>query len=392
MNRNVWTYKKLGELTQTISGLWTGKKPPFRNIAVIRNTNFTKDCVLNLSNVAFIDVEERQFATRKLQKGDIIIEKSGGSDKQPVGRPVIFDIDEGDYSFSNFTSTLRILNQEEILPSFLHKVLLSKYRMGVTLKMQSKTTGLHNLDFKAYNNIIIPLPTKEEQTQIISELDSLNDSITMLQQQVTDLETLAQSLFYDMFGDPIENPKHWSVMEMCKVAPCKSYTGVIEPNDGKFWLLNLDMVESQSGKIIGKYYCDLSEVGNSTTTFCEDNVLYSKLRPYLNKVVVPNGKGYCTSELLPLLPQKDVLNRLFLAYLLRSTSFVNYISNRVAGAKMPRVSMNDFRCFNVIIPPLPLQQTFADKIAIIDESKSSLNAQITEMQNLLASRMQYWFD
>ena len=107
MNRNVWTYKKLGELTQTINGLWTGKKPPFRNIAVIRNTNFTKDCVLNLSNVAFIDVEERQFATRKLQKGDIIIEKSGGSDKQPVGRPVIslFCCDNFSRSLCVFNST-----------------------------------------------------------------------------------------------------------------------------------------------------------------------------------------------------------------------------------------------------------------------------------------------
>ena len=106
-----WDYKKLGEVTSTINGLWTGKKPPFINIAVVRNTNFTKDCKLDMTNVAYLDVEEKQFSTRKLQYGDIIIEKSGGSEKQPVGRPVLFNIKEGNYSFSNFTFTLRINNK-----------------------------------------------------------------------------------------------------------------------------------------------------------------------------------------------------------------------------------------------------------------------------------------
>ena len=114
---------ELGQLTTTINGLWTGKKPPFKTVAVIRNTNFSKDCRLKMDDVAMIDVEERQFATRKLQVGDIIIEKSGGSDKQPVGRPVIFNISGGEYSFSNFTSTLRVLDKSVVLPEYLHKFL-----------------------------------------------------------------------------------------------------------------------------------------------------------------------------------------------------------------------------------------------------------------------------
>ena len=195
-----------------------------------------------------------------------------------------------------------------------------------------------------------------------------------------------------MFGDPVANPKSWPIKSMGEVAPCVAFKGTIEPISGKYWLLNLDMVESQTGKILAKNLCDASEIGNSTNVFSEENVLYSKLRPYLNKVVLPNEKGYCTSELLPLLPKKDYLDRVFLALLLRSNSFVNYINNRVAGAKMPRVSMNDFRSFNVILPPLSLQKSFASNMAAIEETKASLNSQIAEMQKLLASRMQYWFD
>lgn len=102
--RKGWEYKKLGEVCDVINGLWIGKKEPFINVAVIRNTNFSKDCQLNLDKVAFIDVEVKQFASKKLKFGDIIIEKSGGSEKQPVGRPILFNISDGNYSFSNFTS------------------------------------------------------------------------------------------------------------------------------------------------------------------------------------------------------------------------------------------------------------------------------------------------
>lgn len=118
---------KIADITETINGLWVGKKPPFKTVAVIRNTNFTKDCRLDLTNVVYLDVEEKQFLKRKLYPGDIIIEKSGGSDKQPVGRPILFDIQEGDYSFSNFTSVLRVKDRKIVLPEYLQIAIYGKY-------------------------------------------------------------------------------------------------------------------------------------------------------------------------------------------------------------------------------------------------------------------------
>ena len=92
------------------NGLWTGKKPPFKTVTVIRNTNFTDSGRIDYSNVAVLEVEKKQFDQRKLIKGDIIIERSGGGPKQPVGRVVYFDKDIGDFSFSNFTSRIRVIN------------------------------------------------------------------------------------------------------------------------------------------------------------------------------------------------------------------------------------------------------------------------------------------
>ena len=145
-----WKVVKIKDVTEPSNGLWKGKKPPYIRVAVIRNTNFSKDCKLKLDDVEFIDVEERQYATRKLEYGDIIIEKSGGSDKQPVGRPILFNLLEGEYSFSNFTSRLRISDTKEVNPQYLHKALYNLYLQGATFPLQSHTTGIHNLDFNPH--------------------------------------------------------------------------------------------------------------------------------------------------------------------------------------------------------------------------------------------------
>lgn len=387
-----WTYKKLGEVTTTINGLWTGKKPPFVNVAVVRNTNFTKDCKLDMTNVAYLDVEEKQFSKRKLQYGDIIIEKSGGSEKQPVGRPVLFNIKEGDYSFSNFTSTLRINNKEELDPHFLHYSLVGAYFRGVTGKMQAKTTGIHNLDFKAYLKLLIPTPSLPEQQQIVAELDLLSGMIEKQKAQIEELDKLSYSIFYDMFGDPVTNDKGWNTRALNDVAPQAEYKGEIPEIDGKYWLLNLDMVKSMSGEVIDKLMLPLSEIGSSTIKFDETNVLYSKLRPYLNKVVLPNEKGYATSELVPFRPDAKYLNREYLVSLLRGNEFVKYISIKVQGAKMPRVSMNVLRSFPIILPPLSLQQEFAAKIEAIEVMKAKVRQSLKESETLFNSRMDYYFN
>ena len=150
--REGWEYKKLGEITNSISGLWIGKKPPFEHAFVIRNANFTKDCKIDSSNLAIIEVELNQFEKKRLYIGDIIVEKSGGSDKVPVGRPVLFELQGASFTFSNFTCVFRIKDTNVINSKFLHKALYAAYLRGETFRMQSKTTGIHNLDLKAYKD------------------------------------------------------------------------------------------------------------------------------------------------------------------------------------------------------------------------------------------------
>lgn len=134
----------------------------------------------------------------------------------------------------------------------------------------------------------------------------------------------------------------------------------------KVWQLSLDQIVSETCEIVGKTYGPAEEAGTSTFCFDTGNVLYSKLRPYLNKVIVPNEPGMATTELVPLRPDPALLNPAFLAYYLRSPGFVNQASHHVAGAKMPRVVMDWLRAHPMPIPSLKEQ---ARIVEILDEAE-----------------------
>ena len=171
-----------------------------------------------------------------------------------------------------------------------------------------------------------------------------------------------------MFGDPLLNEYCFEIKELSKLAPFNSVKNAMVVNNNT-WLLNLDMIESDTGRIIEKIRT--SEIGDSTIEFDTTCVLYSKLRPYLNKVVIPDENGIGTSELISMRCDSKIITREYLTYSLRHKSFVNYINSKTGGAKMPRTSMNELRSFKMPIPPLELQEGFSSFVNLIDKLKFS---------------------
>jgi type I restriction enzyme S subunit len=187
--------KTLEEVCAFSNGLWKGETPPFVNVGVIRNTNFTKEGALDDSDIAFLDVEARKLENRRLQFGDIILEKSGGGPKQPVGRVALFDKDDGDFSFSNFTAALRVIDSNELDFRFLHKFLHWTYLSGVTEGMQSHSTGIRNLNGNAYKAIKISFPALHEQQRIVGILTEAFEAIATAKVNAEKNLTNARSLF-----------------------------------------------------------------------------------------------------------------------------------------------------------------------------------------------------
>jgi type I restriction enzyme, S subunit len=131
------------------------------------------------------------------------------------------------------------------------------------------------------------------------------------------------------------------------------------------WNLNLDQIEPHTGRVLSKCMLNASETGPSTYAFDRGTVLYSKLRPYLNKVVVADDDGVATTELVPLRCDESRLNAHYLAHFLRGPDFLQFATNVVAGAKMPRMVMSAFWRFPVPVPPIPEQRRIA---AILDQA------------------------
>jgi type I restriction enzyme S subunit len=151
----------------------------------------------------------------------------------------------------------------------------------------------------------------------------------------------------------------WRLIPLSEVAPAKPLKKVQVSDDESVVQITLDHIESNTGRLLNKIYLPVAKAGSSTHWFDENHVLYSKLRPCLNKVYLPDEIGLGTTELVPLLPDQDRLDRKYLAYYLRSKPFVDWVSSQTAGAKMPRVSMKVFWDHCIPLPPLEEQKRIA---------------------------------
>lgn len=225
------------------------------------------------------------------------------------------------------------------------------------------------------------LPPIEEQRILADKLWAAYRLKESYKKLLTATQEMVKSQFIEMFGNPVANNKGWSTMALKQVAPEEPSR---ERQTGTVWILNLDMIESHTGKIIDKVYDEDTNL-LSVAPFDEGNVLYSKLRPYLNKVVIPKGKGYATTELVPLRPNQEYLNLTFFSHLLRGDDFVTYANTISSGTKMPRMPLNDLRNFQCILPPMEEQLKFEKVAEQADKSEFELRKSIEAIDQVIKS-------
>ena len=177
---------------------------------VLRTTNFTSDGMINFDNVVLRRINQSKVEKKRLRYGDIILEKSGGTEKTPVGRVVFCgkSIEDDTYLCNNFTQAMRV-KQEVGCHRYVFYFMWYLHHSGRTNLLQNKTTGIRNLQVKSYLNEEIPLPPLEEQRRIAALLDKVSDLIAKRQAQLDKLDLLVKARFVEMFGDITANPKGW---------------------------------------------------------------------------------------------------------------------------------------------------------------------------------------
>ena len=388
------TFQLKSVLVKNDAGDW-GSEPDDNAIGVIRSTNFNNDGKLDLSDIAYRTLSKRKFDEKKLFANDILIERSGGSETQPVGRVgfITDEIAETDYAFANFIQ--RISLNKNVNAKFVYYCLQQMYEMGITAGMQSQTTGIRNLDWKQYIKILLPKPTLSEQSAIAAILSKVDEAITSVQGSIAAAERLKKSLMQNLL------------------------TGRMKP-DGTLRKEDEFYVDEKFGRVPKGWRCDkfkefaVLQRGSDLT----DNDVVPGIYPVVksNGVSISHnqyfveppgvvtgrsgtiGKAFYIEEKFwahnTTLYVKDFKGNVpkYIYYLILSMDFSRYY----AGTTVPTLNRNDIHKLKVAIPEtFEEQQQIAmlldeshniinkkkSKIAVLERLKKSL------MQNLLTGRV-----
>lgn len=249
--------------------------------------------------------------------------------------------------------------------------------------------------FKLIKDATFPVPSIETQMQIVAELDKINETIEDCRELLCNLDALAQSLFYDFFGDPISNSKVWNISKVSDNfitgsggTPSKKIDEYWNSNDipwiGSNMCQNKVLYETD-----GKFISTLGLNNSSAKLLYEDTILVALVGATIGKVALLKTNTSTNQNIGFIKPNKDVANPIFLFYLFQG---LYPLFTGIGDGKFKMANLSFIRNLPIILPPLELQEKFAELIEQIEEQKKDVESTIAELQTLLDSRMDYWFN
>jgi type I restriction enzyme S subunit len=163
---------------------------------------------------------------------------------------------------------------------------------------------------------------------------------------------------------PFSIPYDWKWHDLSHVSDCRAGQKVVPSAiDDSDWVLDLEDIDGSAGKVIATATFSERRSLSAKASFVTGDVLYGKLRPYLNKVVIADRPGFCTTEIIPLRP-RSIIKSGYLRFFLRSPYFLQYAASRNYGMKMPRLGTKDLETAPIPVPPLEEQKRI---VARVDE-------------------------
>ena len=257
-----------------------------------------------------------------------------------------------------------------------------QYAHGSTMKHLTKST---------FDKLPIPIYDLNVQRVIAEKIGKVDEAIAECDAMLADFDLLVKSRFIEMFGDFHTNSMNWPVKKFIDCATIESnmihdFTGFEDyPHIG------IDSIEKNTGVLSG--YRTVREDGiiSGKYLFTAKHIIYSKIRPNLNKVALPNFEGVCSADAYSILPNEEICNRIFLAHVMRSSVFLDYILPFSNRTNMPKVNRKQVEGFSCPIPPVELQNQFADFVALTDKSKLIIQKSLDDLQELRDSLLQEYF-
>ena len=387
-----WEYKRLGEVCEVVSG-----STPKTNIPEYWGEGhyWVTPAELN-DTIVYIDKTERQITNEALAKTKLRLLPVGTvllSSRAPIGKVAITKTEMYcNQGFKNCICSDSIYNKYLFYFLRLKKEYLNSLGRGATFKEISKSIA---------ESIPIPLPPKSTQLAIVSELDKINELIRLKKEQLKDYDNLAQSIFYQMFGDPVENEMGWEVKkleEVCNITSSKRIFADEYTDKGIPFYRSKEVIERSKGLPISvelfispERYSEIKEKFGIPVV---GDILITAVGT-IGKIwsIDTDEKFYFKDGNLVWLKDIDtsLINTIFFRRLLEYL-IDEYKKINANGAAYSALTIAKIKLMQCPLPPLPLQQLFAQRIEQIEKQKAEVQQIIKDLETLLASRMQYWFE
>ncbi len=398
-------------LIKNDAGDW-GNEPDNNAIGIIRSTNFNNDGKLDLTNVAYRTLSVRKLEEKKLSVSDILIERSGGSETQPVGRVAYIteEIAKNDFAFANFIQRISI--DDTIDSKFIYYCLQHLYEMGITSGMQTQTTGIRNLDWKQYIGTYLPKPSLPEQASIANILSKVDEAIESVKKSIEAAEKLKKSLMQNLLTGRMKPdgtlrteeefykdekfgkvPKGWEVKaigdkKVCQINPVYKYK--------RKEIYDFIPMEAVKERFSGLDYVEKQLIDNgSYTRFKAGDILFAKITPCSEngKVAyiehIDSEVGFASTEFIVFHPTDEVNGR-YIYLLLTSENIHRLAISLMEGTTgRQRIPWKIFK--NRIFVPLPCkeeQTNIVNRILVFDKQINNYYNRINILETLKKSLMQ----
>ena len=271
---------------------------------------------------------------------------------------------------------------------FLCKFIQSK---ETYLKSQARGATIKGIKIDVLASLDLPDIPYELQQKRVSELNKVQHILTARHFQLSALDDLIKARFVEMFGDFKTNSMKWPIVGFEEIAVIDGNMTTDYEKYADYPHIGIDSIEKETGVLKG--YRTVAEDGviSGKYVFTSAHIIYSKIRPNLNKVALPDFNGLCSADAYPILPIEGKCNRVFLAYDMRSGYFLDYILQFCNRTNLPKVNRKEVAGFRTPLPPIELQDCFASFVAQIDKSKAVVQKALDETQLLFDSLMQEYF-
>ena len=388
-------YKLSDLFEKPISGEWGNEiEEGIKGTKVLRTTNFTNLGRLDLSDVVEREIDLIKYENKMLKNGDIIIEKSGGSPTQPVGRVVIFDIDEKEpYFCNNFTSILR--PTDKLYPKYALYLMKRLYDIRKVLKFQNQTTGIINLKLNDYiSKTEVDIPSLDTQKKIAEVLDKAQELIDKRKEQIEALDELVKSRFIEMFGNPLNNPKGFKKVKIKELIDIKiEKSKKVFDSEDIISYIDISCIDNMSNKIINSNKYNFSEAPSRAQQCIKvGDILISTVRPNLKNIAIVQYEleNMVTTSGVTILRSKNI-NKSFLFQYVLTDYFTDEMISLTSGANYPAIKPSDIYNHEIINPPMELQNEFADFVNQVDKLKLKMETSLKELEDNFNSLMQKAF-